>query len=498
MKLTVASLSARPDLGLTLLSAFDTARVTPVEWAHAIDRVDSDRWIAPGTLVLTSGYQFLDDDSHLADQIDKLKRAGACAVAVDTGGRWETVPDVLIRRGEDIGFPVLAVNADTPFTTVVRAVAEDITASRVRRLSNLITTQSNLVRTMLRAGIVQVVKDLARELDAVVIVVDNHGGVTASAGETQLIATTLTPPPYSPQVSGSKIHARGARLVQPLTGAVVGQGALIIDSSRQFDESDRLLVSYAAAIISLSRSRSLAVHVAEERLRKQAMADLIHGETPSADNLALFGLDQDTSVHGLYIRGRNLDTELLTEELQGLGVRFLLAEASSRNSFVAIHDGAPAIARTLLKRLSARSIGVSIGIGARVALHKAALTVNQAEVALPKEAAVGALRSIEEMPAHDLIFGLLNDGAAHHILTGGAYRKLIEHDVAHNDDLVEAAEAFIDSNGRFEAMARKLGIHRQTARTRADRIEDIVGASLDDPDLRAELWLAFRAAKLRH
>jgi purine catabolism regulator len=35
-----------------------------------------------------------------------------------------------------------------------------------------------------------------------------------------------------------------------------------------------------------------------------------------------------------------------------------------------------------------------------------------------------------------------------------------------------------------------LGVHRHTLRYRMKRVEDLLGRPLDDPDLRAELWVA--------
>ncbi|MFD7945372.1 helix-turn-helix domain-containing protein, partial [Streptomyces sp. NPDC059744] len=46
---------------------------------------------------------------------------------------------------------------------------------------------------------------------------------------------------------------------------------------------------------------------------------------------------------------------------------------------------------------------------------------------------------------------------------------------------------------RGPAAAPDLGVHRHTLRYRMRRVEEILGRSLDDPDVRMELWLALKA-----
>ena len=44
----------------------------------------------------------------------------------------------------------------------------------------------------------------------------------------------------------------------------------------------------------------------------------------------------------------------------------------------------------------------------------------------------------------------------------------------------------------MDTAAADLGVHRHTLRYRMKRVEEALGRSLDDADLRAELWLALR------
>jgi purine catabolism regulator len=61
-------------------------------------------------------------------------------------------------------------------------------------------------------------------------------------------------------------------------------------------------------------------------------------------------------------------------------------------------------------------------------------------------------------------------------------------------DLIESLRAYLDCNGHWDAAAQRLGVHRHTLRYRMKRVAELLGRDLDDPGVRAELWLALQAA----
>jgi purine catabolism regulator len=50
----------------------------------------------------------------------------------------------------------------------------------------------------------------------------------------------------------------------------------------------------------------------------------------------------------------------------------------------------------------------------------------------------------------------------------------------------------LSRHGQWDAAAADLGVHRHTLRYRMRRVEEILGRSLDDADVRMELWLALK------
>ena len=63
--------------------------------------------------------------------------------------------------------------------------------------------------------------------------------------------------------------------------------------------------------------------------------------------------------------------------------------------------------------------------------------------------------------------------------------------------LRDTLRTLLEHNGQRTPTAVRLGVHRNTLRDRITRIEQLTGRSLDDPDARAELWLALRIEEQR-
>jgi purine catabolism regulator len=62
--------------------------------------------------------------------------------------------------------------------------------------------------------------------------------------------------------------------------------------------------------------------------------------------------------------------------------------------------------------------------------------------------------------------------------------------------LLETIEAYLGQSGHLTNTAKALGIHIATLRYRLERIADVSGLNLSDPEVRLSLQLALRARRL--
>jgi len=72
-------------------------------------------------------------------------------------------------------------------------------------------------------------------------------------------------------------------------------------------------------------------------------------------------------------------------------------------------------------------------------------------------------------------------------------RPLISYDTTKGTELVQTLTTYLDHGGRYEATAGALSIHRSTLKYRLQRIRELSGYDLNDPETHFNLQLATRA-----
>ncbi|MFQ6148666.1 PucR family transcriptional regulator [Streptomyces seoulensis] len=132
-----------------------------------------------------------------------------------------------------------------------------------------------------------------------------------------------------------------------------------------------------------------------------------------------------------------------------------------------------------------------VGLSAPAGPIAAAGAYKQAEQALSVARRRGRVLVEHEQLASGSVLPLLADDAVR-AFADGLLRALYEHDATGRGDLVASLRAWLSRHGQWDAAAADLGVHRHTLRYRMRRVEEILGRSLDDPDVRMELWLALK------
>ncbi|TJZ41285.1 PucR family transcriptional regulator, partial [Streptomyces piniterrae] len=137
--------------------------------------------------------------------------------------------------------------------------------------------------------------------------------------------------------------------------------------------------------------------------------------------------------------------------------------------------------------------GLAVGLSASTGPASAATAHRQAEQALSVARRRGGALVEHEDVAAGSVLPLLADDAVR-AFADGLLRALREHDATGRGDLVASLRAWLSRHGQWDAAAADLGVHRHTLRYRMRRVEEILGRSLDDADVRMELWLALKAS----
>jgi len=132
-----------------------------------------------------------------------------------------------------------------------------------------------------------------------------------------------------------------------------------------------------------------------------------------------------------------------------------------------------------------------VGLSAPTGPSAAATAYQQAEQALSVARRRGRLLVEHDQLGSGSVVPLLADDAVR-AFADGLLRPLREHDATGRGDLVASLRAWLSHHGQWDAAAAELRVHRHTLRYRMRRVEEILGRTLDDADVRMELWLALK------
>ncbi|MCI6574607.1 MAG: PucR family transcriptional regulator [Actinomycetaceae bacterium] len=130
--------------------------------------------------------------------------------------------------------------------------------------------------------------------------------------------------------------------------------------------------------------------------------------------------------------------------------------------------------------------GVLAGCGASVSSNRAHTAIMTARIASEKAGSDRPVVSWSEISGEGLIPLLDNDRLS-------AWARAFLTPLERHPELMTVLAVFLSTNGNRGAMARILGVHRNTVTTRIAHIERLLQRNLDDPASRVEAWVALHS-----
>lgn len=317
---------------------------------------------------------------------------------------------------------------------------------------------------------------------------------------------------------------------------VVGHLSLIGKDSN-FDYLERLILGQVAPILALEFARERERSEVETRYQTEAFMDVLQGSYRQAEEMlararllgydltvpqvvAIFELASNepeypaSSPHAQW--NRRIRDELLRAWPEGWvlseprRVTALLPYPLNSNSQDSPHDSEQIIFKRL-ERVQARvqqhkgsngSLPIySGGFGhLAVGLQDIPQSYREALQALEigqRLFGEGNLHSFARLGIYRLLFHLYDQEELTNF-----YREtlgpLVESDNRNNGTLLETLEGFFRCNGNLSETARSMHLHRNSLLYRLGRIEELLGRSLEDSELRLSLQIALKIRHLFH
>ncbi|SFD02030.1 PucR family transcriptional regulator [Streptomyces aidingensis] len=510
---TLASLVQHPALKLEVLTGGDSLGAE-VRWAHVSELADPVPYLEGGELLLTTGVKAeVTDPAAMRGYAGRLAGAGVVGLGFGVGIFHPGVPGALLAACREAGLPLLAVPRRTPFIAISKAVSAAIAQEQYRAVTAGFAAQRELTRAALSAGGHRaLLEKLAAQVDGWTALYDATGAVgdfapawaerrAAALGE-EVRRLCRRPVPASAVVgAGAPDGPAGDRVeLQPVGGAAPPRAVLAIGTAGPPGTAARHAVQSAVSVLTLLTERSRALRDAERRLGAAVLHLLLSGEPEHARAIAgeLYGGLLDAPLRivvaepaaGAGDDGPARFRAAMEAVAARAGEHLLAVPDAGRSVLVAAESGA--VLAACAGYASDGDGRVVLGISGPAGPASADTACRQA-----RQAVVMARRRGRTLARHDEVtagpvLALVADDAVR-AFADGLLRPLREHDARGRGDLVASLRAWLGHHGQWDAAAAELGVHRHTLRYRMRRVEELLDRSLDDADVRMELWLALKA-----
>ncbi len=89
-----------------------------------IEVPDADKWVTPGTFLLTTAYAYREDCSRLETLVKILAEGGVSGLGIKVGRFIQDLPEEVIRMADYLDFPIILLPLNLPYVSVIKEVMQ--------------------------------------------------------------------------------------------------------------------------------------------------------------------------------------------------------------------------------------------------------------------------------------------------------------------------------------------------------------------------------------
>jgi len=506
----------------------------PVRWVHVLELADAAHLLHGGEFLLTTGIALPADPALLARYATELAGAGVSALAVELGRRFtEALPAALVLAAEEAGLALIAFEREVPFVEITEAVhariidtqLEELRASE--RLHEVFTELS-----VAGASTDEIVRQAATLAGKPVILADLSHRVLAvepgGADPARLLAGFAARSRSVLTRGRTSYDEASGWLVTPVGARGEDWGRVILVSDRPPRGTDTVLIERTATTLALVRLLTRQAESVERQAHRTLISGIIAQAHADPGEAAV-----RARALGVPVDGRQLVAVVLRRSSDGPGI-------SSHARMLEVADAAAAVCRSeqvpaLVGTLDDVEVGVLLSLSPRAELDRvltsfatrirerlgAASGVGCADgghdgLVIGTGAAVPGIREVRrsfleasqvaevaaERPGN-LPFYRLPDlhlrGLLHLLRDDPRLQTFVERELgallAHERgaELLPVLAAYLNAGGNKVEAAKKSHLARPTFYDRLNRIERVLGISLDSAESRTSLHVALVA-----
>ncbi|MEO5663143.1 MAG: PucR family transcriptional regulator ligand-binding domain-containing protein [Nocardioides sp.] len=494
-----------------------------VRWVHTTELADIAPLLRGGDLVLSTGIALPDSDAGLQGFATSVADSGAAGVIIELGRRWTVLPAALVEACDELGLALVALHHVVRFAAVAQAVGERVVDEQLEELRQSQRVHDTFTELSIAEAGPREVLEAAQRLAGVTVVLENE--------DHQVVDYVAGPDDIDPFLADWRVRSRRVRDAGRTTWDQ-GQGWLVTRLGKRGRDWGRLVMqapsepSPRLAAVAERAAAALALHRLHDRHRDSVVRrthhELILGllnDPTDADiqrrcEIAGFPLKARQFV-GLTIRVHPTPGETSTplsgrvEEVIAatvLGAHDLRTPAlvCELDQEVRALLSLPASARAnrLVDDLAARvhrRQHVTIGAGRPSAgvLHadRTLREAGQVVSSVRDETTGPQVHRLEDVHLRGLL-ALLGSDERLVMFVDRELDVLRRHDAEAGTDLVGAVRALVEHPASKSQAAASLHLSRPVFYDRLAKVERLLGAKLDDPEIRVSLHVALLADRL--
>jgi len=522
-------------LGTSLVSGLPGVSITYAVTVRAQPPAFPELYGGELALVSMDVLRTFDSRISLADVLRALAEAGVAAVAAQG-----TITGAAIQAAGECSVALLSLPADTSLTRIERAVNTLIINQKAQLAERAMEIQRQLARQSAEnRELNSLLQVLSRATARPVAVHDDAGALIAQVqpgmaqrGSTNAARGPGQGMPYgafqnwlareAPTQDGAIARSPlGFTTVLKVEKRVAGYLSLV-ENGAELEEFNRLVLAYGADVCAIELAKLKAIAFAVEQTRGDWVQLWLSGGPGDDDQILAraqqAGFDPSTPYLAAVVRattqqGVNIPLDSLASFARDDLARRQIAGAvgSHVDVLVVLYPAETTAAQAHVRRmaedlrvaLATRTSGggVSAGLG-HPATGLAALreSVREARDAISIAHELGNREQTTfygDLKLYQLLLAVKDRNLDqlrrfYHDMLG----PLAEHDERRGGELSRTLSGFFEANGNLARAAANLDVHRNTLVSRLERISELTGLDLDDPENRLVLHLALRVQRV--
>jgi purine catabolism regulator len=527
-----------------------------IEWVRSMETPEVQP--RPGDLMLTTGFPIKDDRDAQIRLVQRIAESGGAGLVVRPLPYLRKLPPEMLTEADRLNVPLFTISADVSLVDLMAPLLERIINAEHWRLKRSIDIHRRFTELVLDGkGVNEICRTLAELLESAVVIEDAsfhllaHAGGTGDPHRKETIQRQGTPQRvlFDPQIQRvlREVEAKRGpvkvpafphvgmsreRLIAPILAANQVLGYIsVLDHPPHNEELAFMAIEQAALVLALAVAKERELSEVEGRVRGELLEDLLHGTYGEESAAQRRARHVGYPLHGSHIvmvvdiddfRGFHRTRQISEDAIQAMKREFLRRVAGVvRGAYPrALVQGRSDSVVSLLplgtEPADHRARGHALGMQVQqtIADWKPGFTVSvgfsgpaeapggiagaQREVvsvmdSLARFKRWGQVVAVPELGLTGLLAAVTDER-----LIDYSHRHLgplVEHDATRKASLVPTLRAYLETGEQQEA-AKRLRVHPNTLRYRLDRIREISGVDLEDPETRLNLAVALRVQAL--